>query len=1082
MPRSLLVIRTVAAAGVLVGAGVAYWQPRFPLLVYWLVLATGLGVAISTASALVGLRQRAKWLVVTNAVIVVFALATTQLAARRAISSTHLRYQGVLLEGIETFTVGSGPADVDVRLQSAADKQAPWAIRVRKRGSAWSVEPLDGIEQLGLSQRMDVGGRRDMSVSQSTVLKSSDDWVAIVDPAGVVADTLRIVAHGRSYSLHTAAANDFLLTPINSAIAARYRRQLRAGVALSSLDGRRSMPSTYERFVRVQELTAAEAINGFRFSTAQRLLAALSWLPAWMRPALPLVVSASPPFSLRGPGVREGTLAFSDSALVEVRNGDALWRFQLRGWRREPTADVGLGLFFVRNPRPLDTPLPTGVNCSPGAACGAISLRRLPPPVAHVSLDFAGFDPAKFGMLGRVEQDGDGFSVIFPRRTIRVDRASHRPVAIPVTSLASLTDDRTRPPSLGSYWVLLGASGISSDDMLTILLIGCGLALLLAAIYTSIVATQSVPATLGALHEKSLSMGITAILALLLTRAIVGARVAFFAPFYERGIETAIGMWVAIAFVAVGLLSWSAWLPPFLARATNAMAGRLSVRSVLRSIAQFPKWLVTAGTGGRARAPAALTIAALGCLALAAPVAVLNGLAAGVVVLLAWVCVAWVAAFAGPHVDTFERGAWSVVEHLPPRDGSRYVPELGIIVACFAAEAALLFPRASAAIAAILVVLALVKIRARRHSPTAAGVRRPDRWAVSLGVAIFVLCVALMRGGSENGSMAAFVLVVFVALASVRIGRGVTSAAAPTEVANRRDTMIRSALLIVPLVFLAPLALIDMGLFLVMLVPIGFATLLAVGRGVGGRHLVLPVVAFALLFGLVSRQVLFRSVDAIRDGDSHAAKAAAFDRMTRVFGIRVGPIADPMDRVAARSVAKTDRKLAEELLVAAKPGPARDLLIPSIEQIWGAAAYAAAGPLGVGLGQAVVGGRGVAEPVSYAENTFSVFVLAEHGAVGGLLVLSLYLLLIGAVGVLALGGATETSASYRASRALFLVAALIVAIPASYVALSNLGIVPITGQNMPFLGLNAWSDVAICAGVIGILITGAIRGVEEMGR
>ena len=67
-------------------------------------------------------------------------------------------------------------------------------------------------------------------------------------------------------------------------------------------------------------------------------------------------------------------------------------------------------------------------------------------------------------------------------------------------------------------------------------------------------------------------------------------------------------------------------------------------------------------------------------------------------------------------------------------------------------------------------------------------------------------------------------------------------------------------------------------------------------------------------------------------------------------------------------------------------------------------------------------------------------------------------------------------------RSLCRAAALIVAVPASYVALSNLGVVPITGQNMPFLGLNAWSDVAICAGVIGILITGAIRGVEEMAR
>ena len=47
---------------------------------------------------------------------------------------------------------------------------------------------------------------------------------------------------------------------------------------------------------------------------------------------------------------------------------------------------------------------------------------------------------------------------------------------------------------------------------------------------------------------------------------------------------------------------------------------------------------------------------------------------------------------------------------------------------------------------------------------------------------------------------------------------------------------------------------------------------------------------------------------------------------------------------------------------------------------------------------------------------------------------------------------------------------------------SNLGAVPITGQNMPFLGLNAWSDVAICAGVVGILITGAIRRAHESAR
>jgi hypothetical protein len=229
------------------------------------------------------------------------------------------------------------------------------------------------------------------------------------------------------------------------------------------------------------------------------------------------------------------------------------------------------------------------------------------------------------------------------------------------------------------------------------------------------------------------------------------------------------------------------------------------------------------------------------------------------------------------------------------------------------------------------------------------------------------------------------------------------------------------------------------------------------------------------------KKVVFPATDDIRDADSHAAQASAFADMSKLVGMRLPILATPMDRAAARSVATRDPELAERLLVAAGPGPARDLLIPSIEQIWGTRAYARAGWWGEGLGQAVVGGRGVAEVVSYAENTFSVFVLGEHGAVGGMLVLMLYLLLAIAVGVLMLARPGDTQ-SYRASRALFLVAALIIVFPAAYVALSNVGAVPITGQNMPFLGLNAWSDVAISAGVIGILITGALRGLEERAR
>ncbi len=162
----------------------------------------------------------------------------------------------------------------------------------------------------------------------------------------------------------------------------------------------------------------------------------------------------------------------------------------------------------------------------------------------------------------------------------------------------------------------------------------------------------------------------------------------------------------------------------------------------------------------------------------------------------------------------------------------------------------------------------------------------------------------------------------------------------------------------------------------------------------------------------------------------------------------------------------------------ATPGQPRDLLVPSIEQIWGAAAYASAGFTGAGLGRAVVGDRGVAAAVSYAENSYSVYVLAEHGALGGMLLLSAYLMLTYAVGRLVKLSSTNDGPAMRATRALFLVAVLIVVVPAVYVALSNVGALPITGQNMPFLGLNAWSDVAICAGVIGMLVTGAIHTAE----
>src|SRR4051812_9630675 len=162
-----LIILTVV--GIVLGIALAYSQPRSPLLAYWLVLAVGLGATVSTTKSLTGIAARAKWLMAINAGIVFIALWTTQLAARRAISATHLEYRGVHVVGVDSFTVGAGDVDADVQLQTIAAGQTPWSIRVSRRGSMWTIEPRGGIEQLRLSTHMSAAAR-EFTVAQSTIL------------------------------------------------------------------------------------------------------------------------------------------------------------------------------------------------------------------------------------------------------------------------------------------------------------------------------------------------------------------------------------------------------------------------------------------------------------------------------------------------------------------------------------------------------------------------------------------------------------------------------------------------------------------------------------------------------------------------------------------------------------------------------------------------------------------------------------------------------------------------------------------------------------------------------------------------
>jgi hypothetical protein len=389
----------------------------------------------------------------------------------------------------------------------------------------------------------------------------------------------------------------------------------------------------------------------------------------------------------------------------------------------------------------------------------------------------------------------------------------------------------------------------------------------------------------------------------------------------------------------------------------------------------------------------------------------------------------------------------------------------------------------------------------------------------ALAVALSTLTIAGVRFASENGAMASFLLIILVSLTAVRIGRSLSTllrqgpvaspaadvpSAAPAaatvtgaEASPGRTSPASTARILLhlvgPLFLLAPLAIIDMGLLLVTVLPIGAASLLAVGwRGLGrGARAGATGLALALA-GVLWFKVLFPPLGAIADpGASYVARAEQFESMQRFVGIPlalVAPVQSSLERTAARAVATRDQEAAERLLVAAYPGNARDLLMPSIEQVWGGRAYSASGLAGHGQGTAPTRGHGIAEPVSYAENSFAVYVLYEHGALAGILLLATYLAFAYAVLSAMYGSMSKQvvqgaeHAELRASRALFLVAALLVTVPTAYVALSNVGVVPITGQNIPFLGLNAWSDVTLAAGVCGMLMTAAVRTLTRRGR
>jgi cell division protein FtsW (lipid II flippase) len=186
-------------------------------------------------------------------------------------------------------------------------------------------------------------------------------------------------------------------------------------------------------------------------------------------------------------------------------------------------------------------------------------------------------------------------------------------------------------------------------------------------------------------------------------------------------------------------------------------------------------------------------------------------------------------------------------------------------------------------------------------------------------------------------------------------------------------------------------------------------------------------------------------------------------------------LATPQMRYAA---VRAPEALQAQALVA-RPAEAREI-VSTLQQDWGMRAYAA---LGGTWGRGAYGvpyvPRAIAPDVALTDNVFALWVLAEHGFAGAAALLATYLAL---AGVLLLAAAHATRRYGTVHRAILLGGlAAYVLTPALYMAAANASLLPLTGQNLPGLGLRSGADAAFVAWLVALALARAPRDAEATG-
>jgi len=695
--------------------------------------------------------------------------------------------------------------------------------------------------------------------------------------------------------------------------------------------------------------------------------------------------------------------------------------------------------------------------CRPIARCTLISSRSLPPTIPHFDIAGFGLDTSRFSFLARVAVAGDRYVVVTPEREFTAPTGEE--LLVPARSSGSQ-----------QAWYRFRVYKMESGELASLLLTLAGLSLMMVGAGALVARSNRVRELLERDAVAVNAAWAIASLAVVLlgVRLALGYRVSYAAPYHARGADTAVGLWVVLIVITAALLRWDAWGPRVLDwfyRLERSI--RIRTAGTAMVIGEPSRWarVVSRSSGGWKGWLALL--AGLGLVMYQRPGAFAG--TAGVIslTLLAWVLVEYLTAHRRTQRAIDTAGTVLSPEELE-YDGARWAAlaliTFGIPLSVLVRDVALVMTIVITAMLLIAAVITRLSSHSRDASPDGSEVAS-SHWGAVTMVLLLLTALNLAMLWVEGPTLL-FVGVFFLFLLAIRLGHHL--GASLTRVHLTRALTVAGVLLAAMFLVVT----IDFGLVLVVGLPLLVTLLLAVGVDRVPTRLAMAVGALVIIGAMLAWPALSPDAESLSTEQTPHETDAAFAALGGPLR-HVPGFTDPVRRSVVRGLAAFNPELLERVLARAGPSPAREEIVPALEQVWGGRAYAASGLAGQGLAGPTVIGRGVPAAVSDAENAFSVYLLAEHGFLGGLAVLAAYIVMaIVPLGVLWSIYRTPPSAKRPDDTAIAVLVGgiLLITVPAVYVAASNLAMVPLTGQNMPFLGLNAWSDVTFVGGIITAIL------------